>query len=78
MDKKANENGIFIDNKVYKVMEDLILSLVGEGYRPRHLELIKETALVVESLRSLIYKANDVKHPLQQFAANLFKVYTKH
>lgn len=48
------------------------LSLAGFNFDPDDEDTIKDVALFLESLRSLLSKNNSVEHPFQQLANELF------
>ena len=69
-----------IEATVNRLMENILIELREEGFHPRHLEVIKEFAFVLESIRSFVYKSHDLNHPFQGLADQIFveKTYTKH
>lgn len=72
-EKRALAQKEHIEVLVDDIMSNVFYQLSEEGFDITDESCIKETCLVVESLRAALYKSVDFNHPLHDLANNMFK-----
>lgn len=61
-----------MDDLINSVAIDVIASFQHAGFDPYKGNTIKEVGMLLESIRSYIYKLTDEPHPFQDFAEHFF------
>lgn len=59
------------------VMSNVFFHMSEEGFDLGHEDCIKTTAMLIETMRSAMYKAVDLNHPLHDIADTMFRYDTE-
>ena len=79
LEQMAEKDGFFSYDKIAEVEEDteiflsdLLKNMYENNYQIDDEEYVFDVSFLFESLRSFVYKMNDVDHPIQTFAKNMY------
>lgn len=72
-EKRAQAQKEHIEVVLDDVMSNVFYHLSEEGFTIAEEDCIKQTSLVIESLRAAMYKSVDFNHPLHDLANSMFR-----